>query len=439
MLNLRNEGLNIINILRNKGYKSQFIGNYPFVRYNNLVHQDDKLPINKIEIATEAPKQIVCDLFDVYEIEDNFNKSLLINVIIGKHKLHFRIYYKENYITKTNKEIKINTLNDIIKNFNCNIETLTLNKKMKYQNFINKKFNTEQDIENKEITINGSLKTNIFISPIRILQLIHYYSNLNYTLSKSIINTINNNIDLLQNETQEKIIKYVNLIIMSKYASKGLMLLKKCFMNITYTKSFDFFKSISNDNILFFDNFNKKNDLISRWTFLLKNLDYNNILNNLNMTINNKIIWSIEHIKDLNNNYKDNIYNNKSTLIYVNKKYNVFTLYEMYHRLILLLIKIDKDNEKLYNNIYITLCSRPFFKEQCKYTDKFICALANKDKGEWVNNIKEHVVYQILKMNKHPYEREYIQIIQDNIKNILNIDTEKNNNVNINEIVKNSR
>ena len=42
-------------------------------------------------------------------------------------------------------------------------------------------------------------------------------------------------------------------------------------------------------------------------------------------------------------------------------------------------------------------------------------------------------------MNKHPYEREYIQIIQDNIKNILNIDTEKNNNVNINEIVKNSR
>lgn len=429
MYELRLEAIKIIETLINEGYNACFIGNYPFIKCNNAYHQDDKLKLKQIEIATNANLDTIKSLFNVDKINDDFNKSAVLSVMVKNKIIKFKIYYLEDYVNKVNNNvISIKSIDDIIENFGFTLETITMGIDMKPKNYINKKCNAFENSKSKLIVSNGNFREKALENPLRILQLLYYASNINYHVNPAMLKIINNNYSYLKYEKIKDIIKYFNMILLSKHPFVGLNMLKNNLNKFEYknVKLFNFLNKIPESYLMEFNNFDSSVDLINRWVYLLNYFnekEYTAILESFELDLNfkNKILWSLENYLIIDKeDYKMSIYNSKYTLKNISKKYDVFLLFEMINRLTKLHKILDPLKSEKCQTIIDLLCSRPFFTYQVKYKDNELLKIANINDenpcNDWLEIAKEKLIQKIIMCNKHPLDDEYMQLTKESLE-----------------------
>lgn len=425
MYNLKIEAKKIIQELQDNGFEACFVGNYPFVKQHNLINSENKLKIKTIDIVTNAKLEDIKSLFKVTKVNEEYNRSVFVEIPVKQNFLKFRVYHAGEYTNIVNKKTKsVDTIDDILYNFGFLIDTLRIDNDGKIINYVNKKYSALDSINTKSLQSNGNFREKLIENPMIIFELCLYASNINYSVNESNLKIITNNRDYLKHAPLCLIVKYFNKILMSKNPIIGLTIIKDCLLDFEYknNKLFEFLKFCPNDSLLKLSEFNSSIDIISRWAYLLKNVPEEirlDTLNNLELSYKNKVLWILENydIVDDEENYKMSIYNSRESLRKITEaKFDIFLLYEMFDKLTKLHQVLNEDKNIVCKKIMDTICSRPFFTYQIAYSDDDICKIANIEKGKWLDLTKEHLIKKIILENKHPNEDQYMNLLKESIE-----------------------
>lgn len=425
MYNLKIEAKKIIQELQESGFEAYFVGNYPFVKQHNLMNPTDKLKIKTIDIITNAKLEDIKSRFKVVRINEEYNRSVLVELPVKQNFLNFRIYHAAEYLNVVNGKTKqVDTINDILNNFGFLMDTVMIDNEGKVINYINKKYSAFESIASKSLQSNGNFREKLIENPMVIFELCCYASNISYNVNESNLKIITNNKDYLRNVPLSLIVKYFNKILMSKNPLVGLKIIKDCMLDFQYkgVTLFDFLKHCDDQYLLKLSNFNSSIDIISRWAYLLRNVPIEEritALNNLELSYKNKILWILENytIVDDEENYKMSIYNSRESLKkIVESKYDIFLLHEMFDRLTKLRQILNNEKTDVCSKIMDTICSRPFFTYQIAYSDDDICKIANIKNGNWLAITKENLLKKIILEKKHPSEEQYMELLKQSIE-----------------------
>ena len=417
MYNLKVEAERLMNILNKKGYESAFIGPYPYMKYHNAIHED-RLKTKDIQFVTNASLDQLKNIFKVVKVGSDFVNYCIIETELKQNLIYFKVYYNNNYVSKVDGTItKVTTLNDILNNRNFAIDTITIDLNGKMHCLENdKKAIGYESIENRILVANGDFETLIKRNPMIMLEACVYASDLPYAIPQEYLTIMNNNYNYLKYESIDDIVKYVENIMKTNNPLKGLNIIKSSLSNYSYNniKIFDFVNHINNkENIVKLE----KNDLLSRWSFLLYKMPNDIVKQTIDIfkLDKNKILWLINNFElPKSNNIKESIYNVSKTIKSINdnkKMHDIFVLYKMINILSNIYTILDPSNKEKYEFMSNLICSRPFFNDQVLYEDSDIIKIIKKD----INNIEDYkteLVKYILMLDKHPDDEEYIEVMK---------------------------
>lgn len=417
MYNLKVEAERLMNILNKKGYESAFIGPYPYMKYHNAIHED-RLKTKDIQFVTNASLDQLKNIFKVVKVGSDFVNYCIIETELKQNLIYFKVYYNNNYVSKVDGTItKVTTLNDILNNRNFAIDTITIDLNGKMHCLENdKKAIGYESIENRILVANGDFETLIKRNPMIMLEACVYASDLPYAIPQEYLTIMNNNYNYLKYESIDDIVKYVENIMKTNNPLKGLNIIKSSLSNYSYNniKIFDFVNHINNkEDIVKLE----KNDLLSRWSFLLYKMPNDIVEQTIDIfkLDKNKILWLINNFElPKSNNIKESIYNVSKTIKSINdnkKMHDIFVLYKMINILSNIYIILDPSNKEKYEFMSNLICSRPFFNDQVLYEDGDIIKIIKKD----INNIEDYkteLVKYILMLDKHPDDEEYIEVMK---------------------------
>lgn len=433
MYNLKIEADNIIRRLQDNGFEASFVGNYPFVKKNNLLNPNKKLKIKSIDIITNAKLDDIQRIFEVVTpVTDYYNQYALVELLIKQNKINFKIYHAAEYTNVVNNSKKqVNSIEDILAEFSFLIDTVRLNQEGVIINYANKKASAFESISSSTLLCNGNFRTKLIDNPTIIFDLCIHASNIPYTINSSYLKVIGNNKHYLKHIKLEVIQKYFEKILMSKCPYIGLSIIKEYLLDFSYDNEniFEFLKYVSKEDLLTFSKFTTSVDIITRWVYLFKHVpkdQQENLLKGLHLSYEDKIIWLLNHFDLINEeNYKIAIYNSKDSLVNINNdKSTVFLLYDMFQRLTNLWRCLYEDKVEICNKIIDTICSRPFFGFQISYTDEEIYNILDVDSSVSLVQAKEEFLKAIIMEQKHPNEADYLELLKqtmgDYIKNNIN-------------------
>lgn len=417
MYNLKVEAERLMNILNKKGYESAFIGPYPYMKYHNAIHED-RLKTKDIQFVTNASLDQLRNIFKVVKVGSDFVNYCIIETELKQNLIYFKVYYNNNYVSKVDGTItKVTTLNDILNNRNFAIDTITIDLNGKMHCLENdKKAIGYESIENRILVANGDFETLIKRNPMIMLEACVYASDLPYAIPQEYLTIMNNNYNYLKYESIDDIVKYVENIMKTNNPLKGLNIIKSSLSNYSYNniKIFDFVNHINNkEDIVKLE----KNDLLSRWSFLLYKMPNDIVEQTIDIfkLDKNKILWLINNFElPKSNNIKESIYNVSKTIKSINdnkKMHDIFVLYKMINILSNIYTILDPSNKEKYEFMSNLICSRPFFNDQVLYEDSDIIKIIKKD----INNIEDYkteLVKYILMLDKHPDDEEYIEVMK---------------------------
>ena len=417
MYNLKVEAERLMNILNKKGYESAFIGPYPYMKYHNAIHED-RLKTKDIQFVTNASLDQLKNIFKVVKVGSDFVNYCIIETELKQNLIYFKVYYNNNYVSKVDGTItKVTTLNDILNNRNFAIDTITIDLNGKMHCLENdKKAIGYESIENRILVANGDFETLIKRNPMIMLEACVYASDLPYAIPQEYLTIMNNNYNYLKYESIDDIVKYVENIMKTNNPLKGLNIIKSSLSNYSYNniKIFDFVNHINDkEDIVKLE----KNDLLSRWSFLLYKMPNDIVEQTIDIfkLDKNKILWLINNFElPKSNNIKESIYNVSKTIKSINdnkKMHDIFVLYKMINILSNIYTILDPSNKEKYEFMSNLICSRPFFNDQVLYEDSDIIKIIKKD----INNIEDYkteLVKYILMLDKHPDDEEYIEVMK---------------------------
>ncbi len=425
MYNLKIEVFNIIETLNQNNYTAYLVENYPFVKYHNLTHSTDKMKIKQFSIVTDANLETLEKLFTIKKVEqNNYNKYALIEITLNSNTIYFKVYYATEYTNVVNKQtIKVDTVKKILNEFSFLIDTIRMDTDSNLIDYSCKKGSAFNSIQNKTLQINGNLREKISINPLIILELCYKYSNINYSVSDSNIKIIANNYNTLKYESLENIVRYFNMILMSKKPSKGLKIIKSHMSKFNYNGNniFDFLLNIDDQYLEKLDTFTNAVDIMSRWAYLLKLFgeeQYLQIINMFKLSYKHKVIWLIQHFDIIREpDYKLAIYNSKESLKLISEeKWDIFLLFNMFNKLTIINTILYPEYEEQCKNIIESIYCRPFFEYQLLYDDNELIKIANVESGEWLNVAKEQLLLNIINCEKHPNEDECLELAKEAIE-----------------------
>jgi len=425
MYNLKIEALKIINQLIDNGYDAYFIGNYPFVKCHNSFHQNDKIKVKQISMITNATLENIRKSFKVSKVnEDDYSKSAMIEVLVKQNLVYFKIYYATGYTNVINNSIKkIDTVEKIQAELSFLLETMMMDKDSKLINYVGKKTSAFESVELKLLQSNGNFREKVLDNPLIMLELCYHASNMDYFINDATLKIVLNNNHYLKFESLENIVKYFNMILMSKNPVAGIKIIKDQMINFKYgdVEIFKFLASIPNEYIEKLNKFNNSIDIISRWTYLLRSFSEEEsitIIDNFKLGFKNKIIWMLQNFDLIKQeNYKMAIYNSRESLKQITEaKWNVFLLFDMFDRLTRMHKALDNTLEEKCKLIIETIYSRPFFEYQLLYDNKELCEIANIEEGPWLNFTKENLLNKIIMCKKHPTEEVYLEMTKESIE-----------------------
>lgn len=425
MYNLKLEALKIINELIDNNYDAYFVGNYPFVKCHNSFHQTNKLKVKQISMITNATLETIQKLFKISKVNvEDYSKSAMIEVLVKQNLVYFKIYYAAGYTNVINNNIKqIDTVEKIQNEFSFLLETMLMDKDSKLINYVGKKADAFESVKEKLLQSNGNFREKVLDNPLIMLELCYYASNMDYTITDAVLKIISNNNHYLKNESLSNIVRYINMILMSKNPIVGIKIIKDHMIDFKYddVKIFKFLELIPNEYIEKLNKFSAPIDIISRWTYLLRSFSENDcieIIDNFKLGFKNKIMWMLQNFDLIKQeNYKMAIYDSRESLKQITEaKWNIFLLFDMFDRLTKMHCALDNTLDEKCKNMIETIYSRPFFEYQLLYNDEELCKIANVEAGPWIPLAKSNLLNKIIMCSKHPNEEAYLELTKEAIE-----------------------
>lgn len=168
---MNKEVIELLNILENNGYEAYIVGGFPRDFYLGIKTDD-------YDICTNAKPEEIKKIFSI--IEEKFGSMKLIY----KNKIfEITTYRKEsNYINRNPKVEYINSLKEDLLRRDFTINTICMDKNMKYIDI----YNGISDLENKKIKIVGDISTKLKEDPLRILRAIRFATTLGFDIDEDI-------------------------------------------------------------------------------------------------------------------------------------------------------------------------------------------------------------------------------------------------------------
>jgi tRNA nucleotidyltransferase (CCA-adding enzyme) len=302
----------------------------------------------------------------------------------------------------------------------------------------NKKISAITDIRNKQIRAIGNPKQRFEEDPLRILRGFRFMAQLGYEIEKQTMKAIENNLSLLEKIPHERIAMEMNKLILGKYATETLKLMKSIGVftikihNSINNKPAVIMPGLNTFTDEQFDVLMKLNDSTSKlilgplevWTILLMPLGINEAKANLEsiQVLNGndirKVEWLIEHFTLIDSeDMKNDLFHARTGII---KDQKLFCMRELIKYLCRIHTKMDVIKREKAEKLTHAFCSRPYFEEQLKIDGETMMQIANEKPGPWIGVAKEKLLEKLINTDKFPKEEEkYMELAQEAIEEAL--------------------
>ena len=215
-----NEAINVLKIINTK-YEAYIIGGYPRDLYMGNISTD-------IDIATNATKEELKELFKDYEIVDRGFGSILLNY--NNYQFEITTYRKEFNYTKNRFPEKIEFIKELKEDLQRRdfiINTLCIDENGEYVDLLGAK----NDIDNKIIRCVGNSDLKISEDILRSLRAIRFATILNFELDDELKKSIKKYSYLIANLSDKRKKEELNKILNSGNKEYGISLLKELEIN----------------------------------------------------------------------------------------------------------------------------------------------------------------------------------------------------------------
>lgn len=297
---INNEVKTLLDILNKNGYEAYLVGGAVRDFYLNK-------KVTDFDVTTNATPEINKKLFSNYKIIDTGIKHGTITIIINHINIEVTTYRTENNYINNRHPDSVRFINDI--NDDLSRRDFTINA-LAYNNKLIDNYNGLEDIKNKVIRAIGNPKIRFEEDALRILRAIRFSSILEFSIDELTSNAILDSYRLIDNISKERITNELYKTIMGNFE----LVFDKYFIIFKYLiKGLKNYKDFSKEIM-------KRNYLSSRFAYLIKDINYNEVLKELkcskafikdiNNILKNKDLYIIDDIKEMqklliNNSYKD--------------------------------------------------------------------------------------------------------------------------------------
>ena len=415
----------VVKDLQKEGYKAEFCGEYPWEKCYNSNHQPTRINAEEVEVVTDATIDVLQKLFKIIEVKNTFVKTCVAECVIKQNIVHVNIYYKGDSVSKVDGTVlEAKNYEDVLRNRTFLHETITIDSKGAMHNFPGKK-DAYKDVDTETFGTVREVNETFKLDPLSMLNLIVKIGKYRrFRLLKKQVQALKDNYSLLTYEDFKDITTCVNQFMSSRFPKKSIKAIKETMIDFQYKarKPFEFLSYLKDETI---DNLEKldKDDLISRWAYVLKDVpeDIRGKTIRMFKLDLTRISWLIKYYEmpllDVSE-YKQAIYDAKEDLSSLkDRRCNIFILYPMLCKLKMIYSAIDPDNERKYQKMLDIVCGRPMYLEQIYYEDEDICKLLNVSfqniELEWFTKYKTDVIYNVLMTDVHPTNSEYLQIMHN--------------------------
>ena len=278
----------------------------------------------------------------------------------------------------------------------------------------------------------GNAKQHIKDDPNLILEAFHLMAKYNFNIEEKTLNVIKDSLELLYKIDDAKLAKYINRILLSRYAKESIICMNKIGLMNLDINIFKILSGISEDeNILnlidlYNNNLSVKTKLypIEVWAIIslsFKEEEIESKLSSISMFDDkeiSKIEWLISNWNILEcDNYKVALYNSRKGIV---KEYGLMCLRELVIRLCKIHNSLDVNNKTKTDKLLIDLCSRPYFNNQLHITDAQLMEMSGEDSMELINKIKDRLIYKFVIADCFPREMEgYLYLTKEAIEEVV--------------------
>ena len=401
-----------------KGVVYYYIGEQCINKLNNLQNPHDKVESTTFKLVMHTSEKTIKDIVDSYEIEDG---DIVIKLKDGDIIITL---CEEQDLTDVITKSKF-TANSILRNKNGDF----IDYKYTYRN---KKISSIDDVNNKLIRMIGNAKQHIKDDPNLILEAFHLMAKYNFNIEEKTLNVIKDSLELLYKIDDAKLAKYINRILLSRYAKESIICMNKIGLMNLDINIFKILSGISEDeNILnlidlYNNNLSVKTKLypIEVWAIIslsFKEEEIESKLSSISMFDDkeiSKIEWLISNWNILEcDNYKVALYNSRKGIV---KEYGLMCLRELVIRLCKIHNSLDVNNKTKTDKLLIDLCSRPYFNNQLHITDAQLMEMSGEDSMELINKIKDRLIYKFVIADCFPREMEgYLYLTKEAIEEVV--------------------
>lgn len=206
---------NILEKIEEFGFEAFIVGGYV---------RDTLLGIDTydIDICTNALPKDLMDIFDNYNID--FSCYGAFKIYVGKYNIDITTYRKEAMYNNRRPEsiIYINNLEEDLLRRDFTINALCMDKDGNIIDLIG----GIKDLRNRKIKCIGDINKKLKEDPLRILRAVRFAITLDFSLDSNLVKEIKNSKKLIESLSKTRRKSELDRILTSKYAYKGLRLLK---------------------------------------------------------------------------------------------------------------------------------------------------------------------------------------------------------------------
>jgi tRNA nucleotidyltransferase/poly(A) polymerase len=277
---MKNHGDYIIDVLKFHGFEAYYIGGSVRNTIHNEIHNDN-LHIKDYDIVTNASYDDVSKIFS--KVSDR-GAQFQVAVIETNEGFEFEVaqyrteLYDENGSLRPN-EVKIaGSLQEDVKRRDFTVNALAMDRNGVVIDYVD----GLKDIQNKLIRTVGEPKERFSEDPLRMLRAFRFVSQLGYSIEENTLNGIKENLYKLEIIPHERVKEEFNKILMGKYSSKALRIMKNLeIYNYNFYNSIDkrkvkfmkfFFTQKSFDDIV--NEIYLVDDLFEKYIKLYSNIEF---------------------------------------------------------------------------------------------------------------------------------------------------------------------
>jgi tRNA nucleotidyltransferase (CCA-adding enzyme) len=438
----------VLQLLNKRGFEAFYIGGKCRTDLDNLYHRSEKKMVHDVDIVTNAAPDEIKKIFPQHK-----EQGIAFSVVVIKFaECSFEIatYRKDNYdMAKVKRSSKIvkptvvvaGTLDEDRARRDFTINTVAQDVNGKYIDYTysykKKTISAMGDIDKKIIRCVGDPVIRFEEDPLRIMRMFRFMSTLSYDIEKQTLKAAVANKKLLEKIPAARFTYEMNKLLTGENVKATLSLMKKSGIFNIRVDGEPFLPSINNMDDEEFNILNKYNShasdnfvsYIELWSLLFRHTPDEVARTELyaffpitKLSIE-KALWVKNHFYFITSTDLHNDIFEARTGVVKNIKQSGMRELIQHIASIHNLVNNTAESRAKAKELYDAFCEKPYFPEQLRITGDDLVKICDKKPGKWIDDVKEHILYELINAEKFPYEYDaYMDVVSKSIRAVLGAD-----------------